>query len=242
MTAPAIPQISGLLNINKPSGVSSYWVVNQVKKVLKIKKVGHCGTLDPMATGVLLVLFGKATKLQARFMAAKKVYRAGVLFGVATDSGDITGKILRKEEALDISPDKIKEAVLAFVGEIEQIPPMFSALKHEGRRLYEIAREGGEVARKSRKITIYDIDVLKIEMPRVEVRVTCSSGTYIRTLAEDIGGRLGTVAALDSLVREEIAPFKIQDSLEGAMIGKMDREELLKHSIDANAFADEARA
>jgi tRNA pseudouridine55 synthase len=224
-------EINGLLNINKPSGVNSYWVVNQVKKVLGIKKVGHCGTLDPLADGVLVVLFGKATKCQDKIMGGIKTYRALLKLGITTDTGDITGKTLKTSSVENYDDEKIKNILTRYIGEIEQIPPMYSALKYGGIRLYEFARLGREVPREARKVNIDSIKLLSYNGDQLEIRVVCSKGTYIRTLAEDIGNDLGCGATIQALCRERSGEYSIEDSVDGKRLQTIGREELLKYSM-----------
>ncbi|MDD3064990.1 MAG: tRNA pseudouridine(55) synthase TruB [Endomicrobiaceae bacterium] len=204
---------SGLLLVNKPSGITSFKLVNLIKKKLQVKKAGHCGTLDPLASGLMLVLIGKATKLQDKFMKQDKVYTASVKLGTKTDSGDLAGKVVQQSDYSHVDIDKIKNVCKDFIGETEQIPPMFSALKVGGKKLYELARKGIEIERKRRKITIYFIDVIDYSDGIIKIRVKCSSGTYIRTLAEDIGKKLKTDAVLNNLVREEIGDYSLAEAV-----------------------------
>jgi tRNA pseudouridine55 synthase len=204
---------SGLLLVNKPSGITSFKLVNLIKKKLQVKKAGHCGTLDPLASGLMLVLTGKATKLQDKFMKQDKVYFASVKLGTKTDSGDLAGKVVQQSDYSHVDIDKIKDVCKDFIGETEQIPPMFSALKVGGKKLYELARKGIEIERKKRKITIYFIDVIDYSDGIIKIKVKCSSGTYIRTLAEDIGGKLNTHAVLINLVREEIGIYSLKNAV-----------------------------
>ena len=204
---------SGLLLVNKPSGITSFKLVNLIKKKLQVKKAGHCGTLDPLASGLMLVLTGKATKSQDKFMKQDKVYFASVKLGTKTDSGDMAGKIIQQSDYAHVNIDNIKDVCKDFIGETEQIPPMFSALKVGGKKLYELARKGIEIERKRRKITIYFIDVIDYSDGIIKIRVKCSSGTYIRTLAEDIGKKLKTDAVLNNLVREEIGDYSLAEAV-----------------------------
>lgn len=222
---------AGLLNVNKPQGVTSAWVVRQVKRALGSKKVGHCGTLDPMAEGVLLVVFGAATKMQLSLMKKTKSYRARMLLGVTTDTQDTTGRILDKREIGAITVSRISDVIKSFEGEIEQIPPMYSALKHKGKRLYELARAGFTVERKARRIKIHKIELIDFKNERIEIRVQCSSGTYIRTLCEDIGNALGCGATMEYLCREEITPFKLDSAVDVSRINSFNRLELLEKTI-----------
>ena len=203
----------GLLVVNKPSGITSFKLVNIIRKKLQIKKAGHCGTLDPLASGLMLVLLGKATKMQDNFMKKDKVYLADIRLGLRTESGDLDGNIVSESDYSHVTNEKIKDVCAGFTGEIEQIPPMFSALKVGGRKLYELARKGIEIERKTRKIIIYSIDVLSFVNGIIKIRVKCSSGTYIRTLAEDIGKKLGTDAVLNNLVREEIGIYSLAEAV-----------------------------
>lgn len=222
---------SGLLNINKPQGLTSYQVVDRVKKILGIKKGGHCGTLDPLAEGVLLVLFGQATRMQSLLMSGRKVYRARFLLGTVTDTGDITGTVTDKKPVPRFTDNELLEVLEKFTGEIEQVPPMYSALKIHGQRLYRLARKGREVPRAPRKITIYGFEVISRSEDSLDLRITCSRGTYIRTLAEDIGNALGCGATVQNLVREQVVPFGLESALPGKELERLSRQELLEHMI-----------
>ncbi|MCX5778334.1 MAG: tRNA pseudouridine(55) synthase TruB [Elusimicrobia bacterium] len=226
MTDPA----SGFFVINKPSGITSFTVVRNIKRVMQVKRVGHCGTLDPLATGVLVVVFGTATRRQADFMAMPKTYRAVVRLGTKTDSGDITGAVTATADTAHLSFDAIRAVAARFVGDIEQIPPMYSALKWGGRRLYDLAREGRTVERAPRSVHISAIDCVRFEDPLVEIVVDCSRGTYIRTLAEDIGAALGCGGTIEKLCREKIGIYSITNALDGATINTLSREELCTHA------------
>lgn len=215
---------SGLLVVNKPVGITSFKLVSIIKKKLQVKKVGHCGTLDPLASGLMLVLIDKATKLQDNFMKKDKVYFASVQLGMKTNSGDLDGKIISQSDYAHVDIDKIKKVCDGFIGEIEQIPPMFSALKVGGKKLYELARKGIEIERKKRKIKIYFIDVLSFLDGIIDMRVKCSSGTYIRTLAEDIGRQLNTDAVLSKLVREKIDEYLLEKSISLSDIESNEKE------------------
>ena len=205
--------LSGLLLVNKPSGITSFKVVSIIRKTLKVKKVGHCGTVDPLAQGLMIVLVGKATKQQDKFMKQDKVYYAKIELGIKTDTGDLEGNIISESDFSKITVEQIKAVCNSFIGEIEQEPPMYSALKVNGKKLYELARKGITIERKKRKITIYNIDVLSFNGNEIEIRVKCSSGTYIRVLAQDIGSKLKTDATLSYLRREEIGRYTLNDSV-----------------------------
>lgn len=199
--------MSYLILIDKPKGVTSFRAVAEIKKKLHMKRVGHCGTLDPMATGVLPVLTGRAARLSSYMLAADKRYTAGVRLGITTDTLDITGQITG-EFPVSIDDERLKAALSKFQGEIMQVPPMYSALKRDGVRLYELARRGEEVKREPRAVTIHEINLIhRLNETDFLIDVFCSKGTYIRTLADDIGKALGCGAALFELRRTEAAGF-----------------------------------
>ncbi len=202
-----------IVSINKPEGITSQQAVSKVKKILNVKKAGHTGTLDPMATGLLLVCINKATRLASYSTDLDKEYRAVMKLGEATDTQDSTGTVISTNQDINVSEDSIKDAMMSFKGTILQHPPMFSALKHKGRSLYKYAREGIEIERKSREITIYELELLDISLPYISFRTKCSKGTYIRTLCHDIGSRLGTGAHMTELKRTAIGHFSISNSL-----------------------------
>lgn len=205
--------LSGILNVYKPKGLTSHAVVSRVRKFYGVKRVGHAGTLDPMACGVLPVLVGSAASVQELVMEHDKTYKAGVLFGVTTDTGDVTGSVLdAKTPSFDDAA--LKETLARFTGEIDQVPPMYSALKVDGQKLYELARRGETVERKARKVTVYGIRLLTpFDGKRCDIEVDCSKGTYIRTLAEDIGNALGCGACLDSLERIVCGVYRAADAV-----------------------------
>lgn len=205
--------LSGILNVYKPKGLTSHAVVSRVRKFYGVKRVGHAGTLDPMACGVLPVLVGSAASVQELVMEHDKTYKAGVLFGVTTDTGDVTGSVLNaKTPSFDDAA--LKETLARFTGEIDQVPPMYSALKVDGQKLYELARRGETVERKARKVTVYGIRLLTpFDGKRCDIEVDCSKGTYIRTLAEDIGNALGCGACLDSLERTVCGVYRAADAV-----------------------------
>lgn len=202
-----------IIALNKPKDITSQDAVTKVKKNLKVKKAGHTGTLDPMATGLLLVCIDKATRLATYFSSLDKEYRAVLKLGEATDTQDAYGKVISKTESVEIDKSIIEETLKSFKGKILQQPPMYSALKHEGQPLYKLARKGIEVDRKLREVTINEIELLNIECLYVTFRVACSKGTYIRTLCDDIGKKLGVGAHLFELERTVIGPFRIEESL-----------------------------
>ena len=202
-----------VLNINKPEGWTSFDVVKKIRSTIRVKKVGHAGTLDPFATGVLLVCTGRATKQVEDLMQLEKEYVAELELGKTTDSFDRTGKILSETEVGQLAETEIQGVCAQFEGETLQTPPMYSALKINGQRLYELARKGITVERRPRKINIYRLDVLNMEIPSVTVRVVCSRGTYVRALAHDIGERLGCGAYLKALVRSRIGSYRLADAM-----------------------------
>lgn len=203
----------GIIFVDKPKGITSHDVVDVVRKRLKTKRVGHAGTLDPLAEGLLIILVGKCTKLFSKFANFDKEYLGVLKLGEVTTTGDSQGKVIRKEEYKDISREKIKEIFFSFLGEIEQIPPMVSALRVKGKRLYNLARRGIVVERPPRRIHILSLEVLKINLPLIEFCVHCSKGTYVRKLAEDIGEKLGCGAHMVKILRLSIGPFKIEKAV-----------------------------
>jgi tRNA pseudouridine55 synthase len=206
--------INGIINVYKEKGYTSHDVVAKLRGILKQKKIGHTGTLDPDATGVLPVCLGNGTKVCDMLTDKDKTYEAVLLLGVTTDTQDITGTVLEtKEVKADLK--KIEEVILSFIGEYEQIPPMYSAIKINGKRLYELAREGKEVERAARKVWIHNIQILESNTENMEFRFTvdCSKGTYIRTLCHDIGEKLGCGGCMKSLIRTKVGTFTIENSL-----------------------------
>ena len=221
---------SGIINVYKEKGFTSFDVVAKLRGILKTKKIGHTGTLDPDAEGVLPVCIGRATKVCDILTDKDKVYEAVMLLGVETDTQDTTGEILKKlpvEEAESV----VKEAILSFVGEYAQIPPMYSALKVNGKKLYELAREGKTVERKARNVQIFSIEILEMDLPRVRMSVHCSKGTYIRTLCHDIGQKLGCGGCMEKLLRTKAGIFELADTLKLAEINALAKEGLVEEKI-----------
>lgn len=204
--------MKGILNILKPPNMTSHDVVSVVRKKLNFKKVGHTGTLDPMAVGVLPVCIGKATKVIEYMQNDTKVYRAELTLGRATDTQDRWGNIISTSDKV-VSEKAIIDAINSFEGEVLQTPPMYSALKYKGKKLYELAREGKEIEREARKIYIYYINILKVVENKVLFDVKCSKGTYIRTLCHDIGESLGTGGHMSFLARLKSGAFKLEDTI-----------------------------
>ena len=205
--------INGILNIYKEKGYTSHDVVARLRKIVGQKKIGHTGTLDPDAEGVLPVCLGRATRLCDMLTDHDKTYRTVLLLGRSTDTQDISGKVLEEHNASHVTPEEAEKCIREFVGEYDQIPPMYSALKINGRKLYELAREGKTVERKSRRVKIYDIQINDINIPEISMEVSCSKGTYIRTLCQDIGDRLGVGGCMKTLLRTRVGRFDISDSV-----------------------------
>ena len=203
--------VNGILVLDKPVGVGSNEVLQRVKRIYRARKAGHTGSLDRLASGVLPICFGEATKLSGYLLNADKHYVATFLLGVTTSTGDAEGEVVSRRPVPELTADGIERAAARFRGEIEQIPPMHSALKHKGKRLYQLAHEGIVVEREPRRITIHRLDVRRVEGERIEVEVLCSKGTYIRTLAEDLGTALGCGASVVALRRIGAGPFVAED-------------------------------
>ena len=199
--------VNGVLLLDKPKGVSSNHALQRVRRLFQAQKAGHTGTLDPMATGLLPICLGEATKFSSHLLEADKVYRTRVELGVITDTGDAEGTIIEQHEVPSLSVDDVEAVLTRFRGEIDQVPPMYSALKHQGKKLYELAREGKQVERAARRVSVYDARLLSFEGAAFELEVSCSKGTYIRTLAEDIGQALGCGAHISQLRRLKTGPF-----------------------------------
>ena len=228
--------MNGVINIYKNTGMTSFDVVAMVRRVAKMKKVGHTGTLDPAASGVLPVCLGKATKIIDYIMENKKVYRVSLKLGMVTDTYDLEGEVLREEDASHITKDEILNCINSFVGTIDQVPPMYSALKQNGVRLYQLARQGIEVHREARKITIYSIENIKIESnDNIQMDVCCSKGTYIRSLCYDIGEKLNVGATMTALERIQNGPFTKEEAIN---IEDLTEELLEKHIISIEKALD----
>ncbi len=203
----------GLLVIDKPSGMTSHDVVDVVRRRFKMKRVGHSGTLDPVATGVLVILLGKATKLFTQFVHFDKTYEATLRLGVVTTTGDIQGAVLKEQDPGGVSPDDVRRVFSAFVGQRQQVPPMVSAIKHKGQRLYELARRGIQVERSARPIKIYELSITRLALPEIDFTVRCSKGTYVRRLGEEIGEALGVGGFIARIRRVALGPFQIKDAV-----------------------------
>ena len=208
--------INGVINVYKEPGFTSHDVVAKLRGILKQKKIGHMGTLDPNAVGVLPVCLGKATKLCDILSEKDKTYNATLLLGLDTDTQDTSGEVISKADAdsiMELSEDKVFETIKSYIGDYDQIPPMFSAIKIGGEKLYNLARRGEVIERPARHCRIIDITVTKMELPRVDLHVTCSKGTYIRTLCHDIGKDLGVGGCMEKLVRTKVERFSVEDSI-----------------------------
>jgi len=205
--------MEGIVVVNKPDGMTSHDVVARVRKKFKMRRVGHAGTLDPLATGVLVVLLGKATKLFSKFVAFDKAYRATLILGTATTSADIEGDIIAKKPYGHIARKQVEDVLQNFIGDIEQIPPMVSAVKMAGRKLYQLARKGIEVERKPRQIRIDCLEIEAFDPPEVKFYLECSKGTYVRQLAEDAGKALGCGACISQIQRTKVGTFSIEDAV-----------------------------
>ncbi|MCI8681522.1 MAG: tRNA pseudouridine(55) synthase TruB [Lachnospiraceae bacterium] len=218
--------INGIINVYKEKGFTSHDVVAKLRGILRQKKIGHTGTLDPEAEGVLPVCLGKATRVCDMLTEKDKVYEAQLLLGTATDTQDTTGTV-QSRRPVTCSQEEAEKAILSFVGEYDQLPPMYSALKVNGKKLCDLARAGIEVERKPRTVTIFSIRILELSLPRVRMEVHCSKGTYIRTLCHDIGEALGCGGCMESLLRTRAAGFVLEDAR------KLGEIEELVHSVRA---------
>lgn len=203
----------GVLNLNKPAGMTSHDVVDRVRRVGKTRKVGHTGTLDPMATGVLPLCLGKATKVAQYLIAQDKEYEVEMTLGIITDSQDITGKVTETRDWQELKPEAAEKLPQTFSGIIQQIPPMISAKHYQGKRLYQLAREGIEVKREPIEVNISELEILSVALPKVCFRVVSSKGTYIRTLCHDMGQYLGPGATMSGLIRTRCGAFRVEEAV-----------------------------
>ncbi len=222
---------SGILLVDKPREWTSHDVVNLIRRRFRVKKVGHCGTLDPAATGLLVIVLGRATKLSQKLSADDKAYEARMLFGTETDSQDLDGKVTSENDWSFVTGEQVLNTCEDFVGEQYQIPPMVSAKKVGGKRLYKIAREGKEIEREPVKIVINSLEVSEIKLPYVNFKVECSKGTYIRTLCYDIGKKIGCGAVLAELRRTRCGMFDIKNSFTVEKIKEWEQKELSENLI-----------
>ena len=222
--------MDGIINIYKEADYTSHDVIARMRGILKTRKLGHTGTLDPDAVGVLPVCIGRATKACDMLTDRSKVYEAVLRLGVTTDTEDMSGQVLT-ENPVDVTEEQVREAVAHFVGDYEQIPPMYSAIKVEGRKLYELAREGKVIERKPRPVTIFELDIIKIELPLIYLRVSCSKGTYIRSLCRDIGEKLGCGGCMEHLTRTRVGEFVIENAITLSQLEDLMREERVEEYI-----------
>lgn len=222
----------GIINIYKEKGFTSHDVVAKLRGILRMKKIGHTGTLDPDAEGVLPVCVGKATKLCELLLEKSKTYQATFILGLTTDTQDISGNVL-KESDVNVTREDIEKVIMSFVGGYDQIPPMYSALKVNGKKLYELAREGKEVERKPRRVVLDNIDILDIsyDLKHITIRVDCSKGTYIRTLCHDIGEKLGCGACMESLLRTKVDIYELDKALKLCEVETLVKEDSLNQHI-----------
>ena len=220
---------SGILLVNKEVGISSQKCVYLTRKKLGIKKVGHTGTLDLEAKGLLPIVIGKATRVSDHLMNEKKEYVTQAFFGKETDTLDYSGKIINESSKI-IKKSDLEEVIKEFIGEIEQVPPMYSALKINGQKLYDLARKGKEVERKKRKVHIYNIEIEDFSFPFASLKITCSKGTYIRSLVDDIGKKLETYAYVNELIRTKVGDFDLKDAINSEEIKDL-KEDFIKDKI-----------
>ena len=221
--------MDGVLLVDKAPDWTSFDVVNFLKNRFNIPKIGHCGTLDPAATGLLVVVCGKFTRLSNILSADNKVYETKLLFGVKTDTDDMEGNIIEERPVDNLNVDDVREAILSFEGDSMQVPPMVSAIKKDGKKLYELARKGIEIEREPRPIHISKIDIHNIALPEADFTVHCSKGTYIRSLCADIGSSLGTVGTLKNLRRIGSGKFSINDAIKLEELKNMEQADLAVH-------------
>lgn len=232
--------LDGIFNVYKEKGYTSHDVVARLRGIAGQKKVGHTGTLDPDAEGVLPVCLGKATKVCDVLTDKSKTYQAVLLLGRRTDTQDISGACLEERDTSGLAKETVRRAVESFLGDYMQTPPMYSALKVDGKKLYELAREGKTVERKARKVQIHRIEIRKMDLPRVWIEVECSKGTYIRTLCDDIGELLGVGGCMEELLRTRVGHFRIEDSVRLSELERYREEDTLEeHLIPVDSvFAD----
>jgi len=230
-TAPQLKNTDGILIINKPDKLTSHDVVLKIRHKTKQRKVGHAGTLDPLATGVLILVLGRATKLVSKLINQDKEYEVTMRLGIKTNTGDITGKTIEQHEVGTIDRENLEQLLLKFQGEQLQTPPMVSAKKHKGRPLYKYARQGKVIFREPKQINIYQLKLEEIKLPEISLYVSCSKGTYIRTLCEDIGSSLGPGACASRIHRTRSGNFNIEQAIDLDELLKMDLAEIKKRLI-----------
>ena len=227
----AFDAFDGLLLVDKPAGPTSHDLVDEIRRRFRIDKVGHGGTLDPMATGLLIILLGRGTKLSNYVMGADKVYEGLMYFGATTDTEDLDGKVLAQVDCSSVTRESVEREMAKLVGDVMQTPPMVSAVKLNGVPLYKLARKGKTVEREARLIHIYEFKLLDFSLPRVQFRLRCTKGTYVRTLCADIGRALGCGAYLEQLRRTESGSMKVENAIGFQTILGLDLEQLTKHVV-----------
>jgi len=230
--------IHGILLLDKRLGVSSNKALQEVRRLFNANKAGHTGSLDPLATGLLPLCFGEATKVSAMMLDDNKRYQVVVQLGVMTDTGDAEGTVIETKPVPELSIDEIQACLKQFTGEIDQVPPMYSALKHNGKKLYELAREGQTIERKARRITIFELQLLDFANNELTLEVSCSKGTYIRSLAEDIGHTLGCGGTVKTLRRLAAGQFTIDDAMTIEQLTEMDQQSLFNCLINVDKPLD----
>ena len=222
--------MDGIINIYKEAGWTSHDVVAKLRGILKTRKIGHTGTLDPDAVGVLPVCIGRATKACDMLTDKSKIYEAVLRLGITTDTEDMSGTILTQNDVC-ATGEEVQNAVQSFIGDYEQIPPMYSAIKVNGKKLYELAREGKVIERKPRPVTIYQLEILEMTLPTVRIRISCSKGTYIRSLCRDIGEKLGCGGCMEKLIRTKVGDFSIEDTLTLAEVETLSKNNQIESKI-----------
>ena len=230
----------GIINVYKEKGFTSFDVVAKMRGILGQRKVGHTGTLDPAAEGVLPVCAGRGTRLCDMLTDHDKTYRATLLLGVVTDTEDTTGTVLEEKNTDHLTEDEVREAIMSFVGDYDQVPPMYSALKVDGKKLYELAREGKVIERKARPVKIHEIVIESVNLPEVVMSVSCSKGTYIRTLCNDIGAKLGVGGCMKDLLRTKVGRFVLEETRTLAQLQQLKEEGRLEEAVFPleSVFAD----
>ncbi|NQU11170.1 tRNA pseudouridine(55) synthase TruB [bacterium] len=229
--APTLTPDDGILLVDKPVGLTSHDVVDRIRRHFGFRKVGHCGTLDPLATGLLILVIERATKLQDRLMIQDKTYEGTMRLGIATDSQDADGRVLAEKPVPPLAVDQVEQVLARFRGDLQQVPPMVSAVKVHGRPLYKLARKGQTIDRPPRLIHIYDLRLLELAVPDIRFRVTCTKGTYVRTLCADIGDQLGCGAHLAVLRRTRSGTLDVADARPLADLLDLDRAALRERII-----------
>ncbi|MFA6568165.1 MAG: tRNA pseudouridine(55) synthase TruB [Victivallales bacterium] len=223
---------SGIVLVDKPKDWTSHDVVNFVRRRFSVAKVGHCGTLDPAATGLLVIVLGHATKMSQQLSGSDKTYEATILFGKETDSQDMDGQVISEKDCSFLTEETVRSEFAKFAGEMEQIPPMVSAVKIDGKRLYELARAGKEVEREPKKITIHSLDIKKVYLPYADFVLKCTKGTYVRTICSDMGRNLGCGAVLFSLRRTVCGEFNVEKAVTVETMKTWEQDDLYRAIVE----------